>query len=282
MQALKIAALQYQYDFPKDFNAYEKKISELVRLNVEQGISLLVFPEYAGAELLSFAPIEKLARLLPSYLELFQHLSQKHRLYICAGTQIVREGSHFYNRAHLFSPHGKIGHQDKCMLTPYEVNEGILSPGSGLNLFETEFGKIGIAICYDAEFPSLVKKIIDAGAKLILVPSYTSTVHGYYRVFLSCRARALENQCYVVQSPLVGKTDVEMAYGAACICSPVDEGFSQDGIIAIGKRDVGASLTALLDFEKLQSARHRGQTLNFKDAQKLDQRKCSLELFDLR
>lgn len=279
---MKIASLQYAYDFPRNFEEYEKKISNLVRLHASQGVKLLLFPEYAGMEMISFAPLEKLQDYTPSYLHLFQELSVRYNLLICSGSQMVASKEGTFNRSYLFSPSKKTGYQDKCMITPYEVDEGILSQGATLQLFETPFGKMAICICYDVEFPSLVKKLVHAGAKIILAPSYTSSVHGFYRVFLSCRARALENQCYVIQSALVGQTDVEIAYGASAFCSPVDEGFPEDGLLAMGKMDQVESVIAELDLDKLDSVRSKGQTRNYLDDQKLGKKTLDLKLFDLR
>lgn len=277
---MKIATLQYSYDFPSSFDDYALKITHLVEKMAQQGVDLLLFPEYAGYEIVSFAPFETFPKWLPSYLELFQKLSSLHQMFICAGTQVVQTDTGVFNRSYFFSPDKAIAHQDKCILTPYEVEEGILSPSHTLRLFETRWGKIAICICYDVEFPMMVNELTHAGAQLLLVPSYTSTVHGFYRVFNSCRARALENQCYVVQSALVGQTDVEIAYGAAAICSPIDEGFPEDGILALGTRDRPEAVIATLDFAKLEKVRAQGQTRNFNDAQQLARTKLKVELLD--
>lgn len=279
---MKIAALQYQYDFPSNFESYQQKISRLVEAMAEQKVDLLLFPEYAGYEIISWAPFETFQQWHPSWLNLFQDLSCQHKMFLCAGTQIVQTEKGVFNRSFFFSPNGKWGWQDKCLLTPYEVEEGILSPGDTVRLFETPWGKIGICICYDVEFPSLAKKLIDKGARLLLVPSYTSTVHGFYRVFTSCRARALENQCYVVQSALVGKTDVEYAYGSATICTPIDEGFPEDGILGLGIRDRTEVVIAELDFQWLERVRANGQTRNFRDGRRLEQTEIHFESLDLR
>jgi predicted amidohydrolase len=278
---MKIASLQYQYDFPKDFDAYGKKITQIVSHHAHEGVDLLVFPEYAGLEMLSFVAIEKLQDYLPLYTALFQELSNLHQIFICSGSQVVVTPQGTFNRSFLFSPNRAIGYQDKCMITPSETEEGIVAGSNRLCLFETPFGKIGICICYDIEFPPLAKRLIDAGARLLLVPSYTASVHGFYRVFLSCRARALENQCYIVQSALIGQTDIEMSYGASAICSPIDEGFPEDGLLAMGKRDQIESVQFDLDFQKLDRVRSSGQTHNFMDAKKLERKPIELEMAHL-
>src|SRR5690242_13831405 len=219
---MKVASLQYRYDFPPHFDAYRKKIADVVAHHAQDRVDLLLFPEYAALEMLSFASIEELQKDSARYVDLYTELSVKHGMLLCSGTHLIKTEDGVFNRAHLFAPSGKCFHQDKCVLTPTEVGE--CDRGGEQYVFETKWGKIAICVCYDVEFPSLVKRVVDAGAHLILVPSYTSSVHGFYRVFTCCRARALENQCYVMQSAIVGQTDVEMAYGAAAICSPMDAG----------------------------------------------------------
>lgn len=277
---MKVASLQYRYDFPPHFDAYRKKIADLVAHHAQEGVELLLFPEYAALEMLAFTSIEELQEDSARYVDLYTELSVKHGMFICAGTHLIKTREGVFNRSLLFAPSGKVMHQDKCVLTPTEIGE--CDRGREQSVFETKWGKIAICVCYDVEFPSLVKKVVDAGAHLILVPSYTSSVHGFYRVFTSCRARALENQCYVVQSAIVGQTDVEMAYGAAAICSPIDAGFPEDGVLALGTRDRVESVCATLDFNRLQEVRTQGQTRNYQDGKLLDPHRISLHSFDLR
>ena len=129
---MKIATLQYSYSFPKDFQSYEKKIRTLIHQLADQGVQLVLFPEYAGFELSSIPAWQK---ELPSYLHLFQTLSHTHHIYICSGTQVVTTEKGTFNRSYFFSPNHTFSYQDKCTLTPYEIEEGILSAGDTLNTF---------------------------------------------------------------------------------------------------------------------------------------------------
>jgi predicted amidohydrolase len=115
----------------------------------------------------------------------------------------------------------------------------------------------------------LVRRQIEAGAELVLVPSCTDTLAGYHRVALSCRARALENQCFVVQSPTVGEApwskSVDVNRGAAGVYGPVDRGFPDDGVIAQGQLDVPGWVFADLDLAHLSRVREEGQVKNHRD-----------------
>jgi predicted amidohydrolase len=279
---MRVVSLQYRYDFPQSFEVYRNKITQIVAQQASRGTQLLVFPEYAGLEMLSFAPAEKVYDYHAAYVELFAALSHRHQMLICSGSHLVKVGEKDFNRSYLFSPSHKMSYQDKCVLTPGEVEEGSIAHGDHLCVFETPWCKVAICICYDVEFPPLAKHCVEAGAQLILVPSYTSSMHGFYRVWTGCRARALENQCYVVQSALVGQTDLEIAYGAAGACSPIDEPFPEDGILELGEKNVIGFVSATLDFTLLETVRKKGQTHNYIDGQRLKERALPIHSFDLR
>lgn len=144
--------------------------------------------------------------------------------------------------------------------------------------FDTALGKLGVAICYDSEFPLLVRKQIDAGALLILVPSCTDGLAGYHRVALSCRARALENQCYVLQSVTVGRAPWSLAIdinrGAPGIYGPVDHSFPCDGVLALGEMDAPGWIYADLDFAALELVCQCGQVKNHADWKPVPDARC--------
>jgi predicted amidohydrolase len=136
-------------------------------------------------------------------------------------------------------------------------------------VLETDFGRIGIAICYDVEFPSLVRAQAEAGAWLILAPSCTDSLHGFNRVRLSARARALENQCFVAVSPTVGMAphlaSVDENHGYAAVFGPVDRGFAADGVVVRGTLDEAGLVLADLDSARLDEVRSSGAVRNFRD-----------------
>ena len=257
------------------------KITTIVTQAKQQDAQLLLLPEYAGIEIVCnkfateqglFAAVQP---FIPQYLDFYKNLAQQYRIYIQPGT-IIQETApkNYVNRAYFFSPNGSFGYQDKLQLIEFEKETQDLDPGNGQTLFDTSLGKIGIAICYDSEFPEIVRHLINAGALLILVPSYTSSVAGYHRVFLSCRARAIENQCYVAVSFAVGIVELsgapEQTIGQAAIFSPADVNFPDNGIIAQGDMNKISMITAELDLEKLLITRQQGDVHNFEDAKRCE------------
>lgn len=87
----------------------------------------------------------------------------------------------------------------------------------------TPWGKLAILTCYDIEFPEAARIAADKGVELILCPSYTETVSGYYRVRNTSQARAIENQLFVALSGIVGELKEKR--------SQVDRGIARRGCL---------------------------------------------------
>ncbi len=277
---LRIASAQYDIGFLRDWESFRAKIRQWVEDAAAEKAELLVFPEYFSMELASLFPedvyrslslqLEAIQSLIDDFLTLFGEMARTHGLYIAAGTVPVRiaDGS-FRNRCFLFDPDGRVRNQDKLIMTRFENEQWLIGPGSDIEVFDTQFGRIGINICYDSEFPMIARRQVELGANLILVPSCTDTLAGYHRVRIGCQARALENQCYVVQSPTVGTAPwseaVDINRGAAAVYTPVDYGFPDDGILAIGKLDRSQWLYADLDLGSIARIRETGQVFNSRD-----------------
>lgn len=277
---LRVASAQYPIEFLENWEHYAHKITGTVAEAAAQGARLLVMPEYASMELASLRPAKTRAALpaqmeamqdyLAPFLDLHRGLAREHQVYLLAGSFPVRLGDGAYrNRAHFFAPDGAFGFQDKLQLTRYETEQQLLRAGDGIKVFDTCYGRLGVAICYDSEFPLIVRRQAEAGASVILVPSCTDTLAGFHRVHLSCRARALENQSYVVQSPTVGEAGwseaVDVNIGYAGIFTPVDRGFPGDGILAMGEMNTPQWVYADLQPERIQEVRKDGQVLNYRD-----------------
>lgn len=279
---IRIACSQYQIEELPDWESYVFKIEKLVKDAKKDEANILLMPEYSGIEIAckkfntDGELFQALQPLIPKYIGLYQKLAQTNQIYIQAGTIIEKiKSGQFVNRAYFFSPNGTIGYQDKLQLTQYEKNLNLLNHGNQQKIFETSLGKIGIAICYDSEFPEIIRSLAQHGAAIILVPSYTTTLASYNRVFLSCRARAIENQCYVAISYVINKVDlsgeIDDTYGQAAILGPVDIGFPDDGIIAQGQMNQPMLATGDLSLDALALIRKEGQVLNFEDSVRFTQ-----------
>ncbi|MDO9141936.1 MAG: carbon-nitrogen hydrolase family protein [Methylobacter sp.] len=277
---VKIASAQYDISFLENWPQYQDKVERWVSEAAEQDAQILLFPEYNSMELASLFSkdiysslnnqLAAMQSLHNDYLNLYQRLAKQYRCIIQSGTFPVKTDTGAYrNRAYLFMPNGEVDFQDKLMMTRFENEQWLIQHGEDLKCFDTEFGRIAINICYDSEFPLLARKQVEAGANLILVPSCTDTLAGYHRVKIGCQARALENQCYVVQSALVGEAPwseaVDVNIGAAAIYTPVDRGFPDNGILNVGQLNAVQWVFADIELSACTTVREQGQVFNYRD-----------------
>jgi predicted amidohydrolase len=271
-----LAAAQYPIEALADWDAYAAKLTRWVETAAEGGARLAVFPEYGAMELASLDPatmgdldgsLASVSALLPRVDALHAALAARLNLHILAASApCAMDDGRYVNRARLFAPNGKVGIQDKLIMTRFEREQWGVSAGGPLRLFETALGKIGITICYDSEFPLLARALVEAGVELLLVPSCTDSLHGYWRVRIGAQGRALEGQCYVVQSPTVGEAlwspAVDINRGAAGIYGPPDGDFPADGVVSIGEIDAAQWLFGEVDLSRVAALRADGGVLN--------------------
>jgi len=294
---VRIAAAAYPCEFLGAWAAYEDKLSAWVAEAAGAGAELLVFPEWAGLELATFEGRETagdLVRCIEAQTDwlgeadaLRDRLAAEHRVHICAGSALVRRADGLaVNRARLVTPQGAVGVQDKLIMTRYEREVFHIHPGREARVFDTALGRIGIAICYDVEFPLIGRAMIEAGVEILLAPSCTEALSGATRVRIGARARALEGQCIAVQAPTVGAAPwcdaIDVTTGAAGIFCPPDRGFPMTGILAEGALDRAGWVIADADLAAVAEVRRDGGVLNLAHwPEQADGRLARLEAVDL-
>ena len=244
---IRLAACQYAIELHETWDAYADHLQRSCAEAVEAGAQLLLLPEYAGLVLSGQLPagqrgdlkasIAGIQPLIGPWLALCEGIARRWGVYLQPGSLPVQgSDGHYRNRAWLFGPQGVLGYQDKLMMTRFEREQWGITAGQGLQVFDTDLGRLGILICYDNEFPMLARRLAERGADLILAPSCTDTVAGYHRVRIGAQARALENQVAVLQSPTVGRADWSPALdenvGRAGLFVPPDHGMPGDGVVA--------------------------------------------------
>ena len=271
-----LACAQYPIHFHSSFEDWQKYVSEFVQ-NAHQS-QVLVFPEYGSLDLTSllsdeerslYSQIHGLRKYYWPFIETFENLAKKHQRYILAPSFPYVEKGKAHNRAFFMGPRGVLGFQDKYKMTRFEDEDwNVTSSPHSLICFETDFGQMGVNICYDVEFPQFARTLSHQGAKLILAPSCTETSFGMNRVHLGARARALENQFIVAVAQTVGEAPwspaVDKNTGQALICGPPDLGFPQDGIITKGSINEPGWVQTEIDLSLVDQVREKGSVFNFK------------------
>ncbi|MGD6832985.1 carbon-nitrogen hydrolase family protein [Sutcliffiella halmapala] len=273
---LRVSAVQYQLKTIRSFQEFEDQVRHYVKTAQEYNADFVLFPEFFTTQLMSIGDesgialtIDDLPGFTESYRNLFINLATEYELHIIGGTHVVRKNSKLYNIAHLFYPDGRVEEQAKLHMTPTEVKEWNMSPGEGLEVFETDKGTIAMLTCYDIEFPEIVRMAKAEGADIIFCPSCTDDQHGFHRVRYSSHARTIENQVYVVTTGTVGSLPsvdfMRENYGQAAVITPNDIPFPPKGLLVEGEINQDMIVTADLDLELLYQVREEGSVTTWRD-----------------
>lgn len=282
MERIRVAALQYFIRPVQTFEQFHDQVEALVQTAADYKCHLMVFPEYFTVQLLTLGQIKRpineqirdLAKQVPRFLEMMNGLARNNDIYIVAGTIPAMEDDNgrVYNQSFFFSPKGAFGMQGKMHMTRFETEEWHVSPRTKLKIFETDFGRVAIAICYDVEFPEIARAAARQEAHILIAPSCTDDRQGFLRVRYCAHARAIENQMYVIHSSTVGSLPmvpaVSLNYGQAAILTPSDFSFSRDGILAEGNPNQEMMVIGELNLKTIAESRSSGTVLPLWDSRR--------------
>lgn len=188
-------------------------------------------------------------------------LARRHNLYVVAGSVLERsedDPPRSFNTCQLIGPDGSmLAAYRKIHLFDADIEDGptatesrTRAAGSETVCVQTDLGRIGLAICYDLRFPELFRRLADAGAEVVVMPSAFTAKTGAAHWMPLIRARAIENQCYFVAPDQFGPTAYGFSsYGHSAIVDPWGE------VLAEGGADGPELVTAHLDGERLTRVR---------------------------
>lgn len=190
------------------------RVEERVREARVKGARLLLLPEYVSECFLAWKPaglaateeIAWMAGQAPEAAEGLRRIVERHGVSLVAGSMPwAAEGGHV-NRTVALLADGRTIRFDKLCLTPQEQDKESwdLVPGGRLSVFELEGVRIALLICLDIEMPALSGLLAPARPDLVLVPSMTSQLSGYHRVYGCAKARAVELMASVAVCGTVG------------------------------------------------------------------------------
>ncbi|MBI2091082.1 MAG: carbon-nitrogen hydrolase family protein [Deltaproteobacteria bacterium] len=163
--------------------------------------------------------------------ERMAQLARELGLYLLAGSilEAIPDSSKAYNTSLLYNPQGDIVvRYRKLHLFDVDIAGGVAilesatrEPGKEIAVAETEIGRMGLSICYDLRFPELYRALTDKGAEIIFIPSAFTALTGEAHWEPLLRARAIENQVYIIAPDQVGKNPKSIAtYGNSMIVDP--------------------------------------------------------------
>jgi len=245
----------------------------------------VLFPELFNAPLMAefnhlseSEAIRGLAKYTDEIVKRFAKLSISYNINIITGSMPKIKDDKLYNVGYLCKRDGSIDYYEKLHISPLESRVWGMQGGTQLKVFDTDCGKIGILICYDAEFPELSRLLANQGMDILFIPFLTDTQNGYSRVRHCAMARAIENECYVAMAGSVGNLpkvhNMDMQYAQSMVITPCDFPFPSNGIKAEATPNTEMTLIADVDISLLRELNEFGSVRNLKDRR--------TDLFELR
>ncbi len=273
---VRLGLIQWQMRLYKDLNELMQQAEYFVDAVSGYRSDFALFPEFFNAPLMAEnnhlsepEAIRELAKHTTSIVQKFSEFAISYNINIITGSMPEIKNKLLYNAGYLCRRDGSIERFEKIHVTPDEAKIWGMQGGSELKAFDTDCGKIGILICYDAEFPELSRILADEGMDILFVPFLTDTQNGYSRVRNCARARAIENECYVAIAGSVGNLpkvhNMNIQFAQSIVFTPCDFAFPTNGIKAEATPNTEMILIADVDIDLLRELNQFGSVRNLRD-----------------
>ncbi|CAM2194310.1 Deaminated glutathione amidase [Paraburkholderia kururiensis] len=256
LSSYRVAALQMVSTPERERNLAEAE--QLIAEAAAQGAQLVLLPEYFC--FMGFKDTDKIAVREPHgdgpIQRFLSDAARRHGVWVIGGTLplVAPEPERVLNTTLVFDPQGtEVARYDKIHLFSFEKGEEsfdearTIRPGDAVRTFDAPFGRVGLSVCYDLRFPELYRRMGDCA--LMVVPSAFTYTTGRAHWETLLRARAVENQCYVLAAAQGGKHENgRRTWGHSMLIDPWGE------IVAV--RDEGAgAVVGDIDPARIQEVR---------------------------
>ena len=188
-------------------------------------------------------------------------MARERELWVLGGSLAEIDEGRVYNTSALFARDGElVARYRKIHLFDVDIagqpplrESALFMPGEQLVTHETDLGRIGLSVCYDLRFPELYRGLTSLGAEVLMVPSAFTAVTGEAHWEVLLRARAIEDQCFVVApaqwGPWGPPEDGRRCFGTSMVVDPW-------GRVLVRAPDEGDGVWfAELDFAELRRVR---------------------------
>lgn len=256
-QKLKVALIQFAAGADKAANL--AKVKARVTEAASAGAKLVVLPECFNSPY-AVTAFPKYAEVVPGgeTTKFLSDLARTQNIFLIGGSIPESDGDKFYNTSISYNPKGElIAKHRKVHLFDIDVpgkirfiESEVLSGGDKATVFDIDgFGTVGLGICYDVRFPELASVAARKGAFALIYPGAFNTTTGPLHWQLLGRARAVDNQTYVLMcSPARDLSSSYHAFGHSQVVDPWGELVAEAG-------EAEEIVYAELDPEKLVSVR---------------------------
>ena len=229
----KIKLALCQMNVVDDKKANLKKASSMIAESAEKNADFIILPEmfncpYSNEKFIEYGEDEHESCTLNE----ISRLAKENNVYILAGSIPERESDKLYNTSYLFDKTGQIiAKHRKMHLFDIDVKgkitfkeSDVLTAGDEFTIADTEFGKIGIGICYDIRFVELARIMVEKGALVLVYPGAFNQTTGPAHWELLFRSRALDNQAFCIGvAPALNEDASYHSYGHSIVTNPWGE-----------------------------------------------------------
>ena len=256
---LRVACVQVNAssDWKKNLQSIRKQVEKAAAAKVQ----LIALPEnfcWRGqAKQLSYIANQ----ITPLVLQEFKILARRFRLTFLLGSLIEpsKQKRRYFNTSFLISSEGRIiAKYRKIHLFDISLRNKVvtqesryIAPGRHITIGKVRNIPVGLTICYDLRFPELFRRLVGLGSEIIFVPSNFTETTGRAHWEILLRARAIENQVFIVAPAQVGKHPANQiqSFGTSLVIDPWGR------ILARGDRRKEGVLIALLKMDFLRKLR---------------------------
>ncbi|MGH2533164.1 MAG: carbon-nitrogen hydrolase family protein [Thermomicrobiales bacterium] len=254
----------------------------LIAAAAARGAHLVALPEYVTYLGPKERHVEQAEPIPGPTTDRFAGLARQHRIWLLDGS--IHETSEFdglfYNTSVLFDPMGeivatyrKIHLYDVELTGNVSANESAtIKPGRDVVTADVDGHRLGMSICYDLRFPELYRLLALDGAEMLAVPAAFTMFTGQDHWHSLLKARAIENQCYVIAPAQVGRHEPNaQCYGHSVVIDPW-------GTVLVDASNREGFVTAELDFDDLREVRAQLPSLANRRPEAYQGRRASLAL----
>lgn len=227
---MKVALVQMMVSKLKKDNI-DRAVS-FIEEAADNGTDVVVLPEMFNCPY-DNAYFEPYSEVYPGETSMrMMDVAKKKGIYLIAGSIPEKDEGKVYNTSYVYSPKGQlIGRHRKMHLFDINIKGGqyfmesdVLTAGSDFTVFDTEFGKIGLGICFDIRFPEYFRVLENKGARIIVLPAAFNMTTGPKHWEISLRMRAIDNQIFMVAcSPARNNKSSYVSYAHSMVVDPIGD-----------------------------------------------------------
>ncbi len=256
---MRVAAVQLTStdDLDANLGAVRRAVAEAA----ERGAEFVAVPENFAFLSREGLPVPCAQGIDGEIVGTLRELARTHGIRILGGSfpELIADDTHIHNTSVLVAPDGKIeAVYRKIHLFDVDLGKGAcftesvtIAPGKDIVVAQTPFGGVGLSICYDLRFPELYRAMAAQGTSFLCVPAAFTPQTGKDHWETLLRARAIENQAFVLAPAQCGHHSNERSsHGRSLIIDPW-------GLVLAQAGDRPAVITADCDLDELERVRRR-------------------------